>query len=132
LSVKRGSNLNYDRTDITREFKLVSDMLEYSSTMLAKDEYVPYYMYRQKSTLQNLENVGYSKAGTECLYNIYMMEEIMPVFASGAGAVYKILGDNGKIDRLFNYKYPYEYINDFGKARRNHEKLIELCNQKFI
>lgn len=128
LSVKRGSSLNYNRTDITREFDLVNDMLEYSSSMLDCFGYEPYYMYRQKSTLGNLENVGYSKPGYECLYNIYMMEEVMPVFGAGAGAVYKLLGDNGKIDRLFNYKYPYEYVNDFSKVQRNHNNLIKICN----
>ena len=126
LSVKRASTLNYDRVDMTREFDLVSGMLDYSSRILSGAGYAPYYLYRQKSTLGNLENVGYARPGTECLYNVYMMEEVMPVLGAGAGAVCKLLCGGGKIERIFNYKYPYEYINDPSKAAGNHDKLKEM------
>ncbi|MBQ3379361.1 MAG: coproporphyrinogen dehydrogenase HemZ [Clostridia bacterium] len=129
LSVKRASTLNYDHVDITREFDLVSSMLSYASERLFDSGYSPYYLYRQKSTLGNLENVGYARAGAECLYNIYMMEEVMPVLGAGAGAVCKMLCGGGKIERIFNYKYPYEYINDFSKVARNHLKLKEMLSQ---
>lgn len=78
--------------------------------------YKPYYMYRQKNTVGNLENVGFSLEGHEGLYNIYMMEELQSIFAVGAGAVTKLVkrtGDistEGKIKRIFNPKYPYEYL----------------------
>ena len=78
--------------------------------------YKPYYMYRQKNTVGNLENVGFSVEGHEGLYNIFMMEETQTIFAVGAGAVTKLvslkkIGDNNsKIERIFNPKYPYEYL----------------------
>ncbi len=78
--------------------------------------YKPYYMYRQKNTVGNLENVGFSKDGAEGLYNIFMMEETQTIFAAGAGAVTKLLRYNkesGKNDiiRIFSPKYPYEYLS---------------------
>ncbi|GHV13129.1 hypothetical protein FACS1894219_07450 [Clostridia bacterium] len=73
--------------------------------------YIPYYMYRQKYTSSNLENTGYAKPATECMYNIYMMDEVHSIIAAGAGAVTKIVC-GGKIERSANYKYPYEYIGN--------------------
>lgn len=80
--------------------------------------YKPYYMYRQKNTVGNLENVGYSIEGHEGLYNIFMMEEVQTIFAVGAGAVTKLVdtsGSEGKnpILRLSNPKYPYEYLRKY-------------------
>ena len=94
--------------------------------------YKPYYMYRQKNTVGNLENVGFSIEGHEGLYNVYMMEEFQTIFAVGAGAVTKLVkfenGINSEaiIMRLFRPKYPYEYLaeeaDDRGKERRRNNK----------
>ena len=76
--------------------------------------YTPYYMYRQKGTLSNLENVGYCKAGHEGYYNIYIMDEVQSIIALGAGAVTKLKAPNSEqISRIFNFKYPLEYIKGF-------------------
>ena len=81
--------------------------------------YRPYYMYRQKNTVGNLENVGFALEGHEGYYNIFMMEETQPIFAVGAGAVTKLMdtrqgsGDRMLIKRLFRPKYPYEYLRAF-------------------
>ena len=76
--------------------------------------YKPYYMYRQKNTVGNLENVGFSFEGHEGMYNVFMMEETQTIFAVGAGAVTKLVRKNEKnetvIERIFNPKYPYEYL----------------------
>lgn len=80
--------------------------------------YKPYYMYRQKNTIGNLENVGYSLDGHEGLYNVFMMEETQTIFAVGAGAVTKLVeykkpGDGqSRIMRIFKPKYPYEYLKN--------------------
>ncbi len=71
-------------------------------------------MYRQSKTVGNLENVGYAKAGYECLYNVYIMDETHTILACGASAVTKLREPNGSyIERIFNFKYPYEYIDRF-------------------
>jgi oxygen-independent coproporphyrinogen-3 oxidase len=89
-------------------------------------------MYRQSKCLGNLENVGWAKAGYEGLYNVYMMEECHTVLAVGAGAVTKLKAPfTGEIERIFNYKYPYEYINDFEKIL-NRKNYIEEFYGKHI
>ena len=78
--------------------------------------YKPYYMYRQKNTVGNLENVGFSIEGHEGIYNVLMMEEVQTIFAVGAGAVSKLVdykepkSNQTRIKRIFNPKYPYEYL----------------------
>ena len=90
--------------------------VDYSQLRAAQEGYKPYYMYRQKNTVGNLENVGFAKPGSEGLYNIYMMEEVHTILAAGAGAVtklveYKAPGEGKiRIKRLFNPKYPFEYL----------------------
>ena len=85
--------------------------------------YKPYYMYRQKNTVGNLENVGFSIDGHEGLYNIYMMEEVQTIFAVGAGAVSKLVDctditdEKRRIVRIFNPKYPYEYLREMENRR---------------
>lgn len=111
LTLKRASNLVIEhRPD---EYDDVEAMLE-KGELLTKAGYRPYYMYRQKGTLKNLENIGWSKPGQEGLYNIYIMEEIHSILAAGAGASTKLLRlDENTIERVFNYKYPAEYVNGF-------------------
>ena len=92
--------------------------VDYSQIKAIQNAYLPYYMYRQKNAMGNYENVGFSKEGHEGLYNIYMMEELHSIFSAGAGAVTKLvdntIDDNSsgakRIVRLFNQKYPYEYL----------------------
>ena len=87
-------------------------------SLLADAGYRPYYMYRQKGTLQNLENTGWAKPGFECLYNIYIMEEVHTILSAGAGGSTKLVipgQRRGKIERIFNFKYPTEYIDRFAE-----------------
>ncbi len=97
--------------------------------------YKPYYMYRQKNTVGNLENVGFAIEGHESLYNVYMMEEFQTIFAVGAGAVTKLvkfdgpIGSDAKIMRLFRPKYPYEYLaeeSDEGGSERRQKNKQEI------
>jgi oxygen-independent coproporphyrinogen-3 oxidase len=101
--------------------------VDYSQIKTALAGYKPYYMYRQKNTVGNLENVGFALDGAEGRYNIYMMEEVHSIFAAGAGAVSKLVkyssADEEKsyILRLFNKKYPYEYLESDTTARLREE-----------
>jgi len=83
---------------------------KYMRKRASEEGYLPYYLYRQKNTVGNLENTGYSKRGKECLYNIFIMEEVHDIYGCGAGAVTKKIGNGGKIERSFMPKYPYEYL----------------------
>ena len=87
----------------------MDSMVQYSYDYLTDKGYNPYYLYKQKNTLGNLENVGFSKSGHESLYNIYIMEEIQTVLAMGGGASTKMVkGD--RIERVFNPKEAADYI----------------------
>lgn len=93
----------------------VEKMVNYSQKTLTENGYMPYYLYRQKNTLENLENVGYTKQGFASLYNILIMEETQTILGAGCGASTKLVFPDGKIKRIHNYKFPYEYIKDFDK-----------------
>lgn len=119
LTLKRASNLVIEHTP--EDYGNVAAMLE-KCKLLAEAGYQPYYMYRQKNTLQNLENTGWCKPGREGLYNIYIMEEIHSILAAGAGASTKMCAEPGKkIQRIFNYKYPGEYISGFDTILKRKE-----------
>lgn len=96
----------------------VGKCVDYSQIKAQHEGYQPYYMYRQKNTVGNYENVGFALDGYKGLYNIYMMEEIHSIFACGAGSVSKCVdfspanGEKRVIERFFNPKYPYEYLSD--------------------
>ncbi len=85
--------------------------VDYSQVKAKLAGYIPYYIYRQKNTVGNLENVGYSLPSAEGKYNVYIMEELHHIFAVGAGSVTKLVSrESSKIERHFMPKYPFEYL----------------------
>ena len=115
LTLKRASNLVIEHAP--NAYGDVARMLD-SCALLGENGYEPYYLYRQKGTLQNLENIGWAKPGFECLYNIYIMEEVHTILSAGAGGSTKLVipgQRRGKIERIFNFKYPTEYIDRFAE-----------------
>ncbi|MBR5438539.1 MAG: coproporphyrinogen dehydrogenase HemZ, partial [Clostridia bacterium] len=123
LALKRSSTIVTEKRN-TNSGEAASQMLSYTQERLLEEGYIPYYMYRQSKCLGNLENVGWAKKGYEGLYNVYMMEEIHSVFAVGAGAVIKLKSPfDGAIERIFNYKYPYEYIGSFDEIIKRKEQI---------
>ena len=102
-------------------------MVSHTYETLTDAGYIPYYMYRQSKSLGNLENVGWAKEGYEGLYNVYMMEECHTILSVGAGAVTKLKNPRGnEIERIFNYKYPYEYINDFDEIINRKKQIAQF------
>ena len=115
LSIKRSSKINVSGELPEKSIgETASFMVDYANEQLSNAGIFPYYMYRQSKTVGNLENVGYAKLGYECLYNVYIMDETHSILACGASAVTKLREPNGSyIERIFNFKYPYEYIDRF-------------------
>ena len=109
LSLKKGSRIMLEGTAIPSG-EDVGSMLEYASQRLRKGKYKPYYLYRQKYISGGFENTGWAKSGHEGIYNICMMEELCTVLAVGGGGVTKLVTTDGRIERIFNAKYPREYI----------------------
>lgn len=87
--------------------------VSYAYDTLKSKNYSPYYLYRQKNTVGNAENTGYSVSGKENLYNVLMMEEYSTVFACGAGSITKLVDKTRTvIDRIAFPKYPFEYLRE--------------------
>jgi oxygen-independent coproporphyrinogen-3 oxidase len=113
LAIKRASNLkeNLDKYELTKYeemIKMIDLSMEYAHDMGLN----PYYMYRQKHMLGNLENIGYAKEGYECIYNIQIMEEKQSNYAVGAGSISKfVYVDEDRIERVDNVKNVEQYID---------------------
>lgn len=111
LSLKRGSGLTLAGRPLP-EAGEVRAMLDEAMERLAGSGYAPYYLYRQKNMAGGFENVGWTKPGSENLYNICIMEELCSILAMGAGGSTKLVANGGKrIKRFIAPKYPQEYIN---------------------
>lgn len=105
----------------------VGEMVAYCAQRLKEAGFAPFYMYRQRNTVDNLENTGYSKPGFESVYNIWIMDESHTIFGCGAGAVTKLIKEKGKdIQRIYNYKLPFEYIKNFEIEKKKKEKIMEF------
>lgn len=131
MSIKRGSALHqslagYNLTDR----KTAEDMLDFSQKFMNDTNRVPYYMYRQKNMMGNLENVGYSKIGHFSRYNINIMEEVQSVLALGGGASSKaVSGDKNRLERVFNFKSPVEYVRRFDEILQKKDEFFALMSQ---
>ncbi|MDR1589013.1 MAG: coproporphyrinogen dehydrogenase HemZ [Oscillospiraceae bacterium] len=111
LSLKKGSRITLDGTSVP-DGGAVSDMLGGAAAALRTAGYSPYYLYRQKFTSGGFENTGWSLPGSAGIYNVCMMEELRTVLACGGGGVTKLVdAATGRIERIFNPKYPYEYVD---------------------
>lgn len=130
LTLKRSATLFEDKIGRNNVNNPVTAMIDYSVNKLTSCGYLPYYMYRQKNTAENLENVGYSKQSKESLYNIYIMDEIQTILGVGAGASTKLVGGEHDIIRVHNYKFPYEYINRFDELMKKKSAIEEFFNNR--
>ena len=112
------------------EGELASQMLDYGEQRLTESGYDPYYLYRQSGMVGNLENVGWAKPGFEGAYNVFIMDETHTILAVGGGAVTKLKQPGvNNIERIFNYKYPYEYISRFDEMTERKKGIREFYDQ---
>ena len=113
LSVKNAAPMRFDESGIYDAAGMEArQSVSYACNRLEEAGLYPYYLYRQKNTIGNAENVGYAVKGAECDYNVLMMEETNTVFACGASAITKLVAaDGGAIERIAFPKYPFEYLS---------------------
>lgn len=113
LAVKRASKLKEQEEEYNLAHQDdVMDMLNITQKYAKNMRLNPYYMYRQKHMVGNLENVGYSLPGYECIYNIQIMEEKQTIIAMGAGAVSKFtFPSENRLERVPNIKNLEQYID---------------------
>ncbi len=127
LARKRSSALVTGGQGISQTALATEDMLGRANVLLRGAGYAPYYMYRQSKSVGNFENVGWARKNKECLYNVFMMEECHSVFSAGAGAVTKLKEPRGPyIERLNNFKYPYEYISRFAEILERKNRITSF------
>ncbi len=109
LSLKSGAKLKEETEYLENGF--ISEMVASSRAILSENGYEPYYMYRQKYQVGNNENVGWTKKGKACVYNVDIMEETADNLAVGANAVSKrVYNGEGLITRLASQKDLRTYI----------------------
>ncbi len=112
MAFKRASFLTHNKKsfEITEQEEIIR-MMEYAKEWTTNHQYYPYYLYRQKNMLGNLENIGYALNGKESLYNILIMEEKQTIIGLGSGAASKMVSPRTKeIERIPNPKEPKVYI----------------------
>ena len=131
LCMKRASRLTTEGVTLDlRQARDAREMLAYTQNILGQNEYIPYYMYRQSRMVGNLENVGWSKRGFESLYNVYVMDETHTILACGSGGVTKLKRNNPDyLERIFNFKYPYEYIDRFDELIQRKSGIMQFYGQ---
>ena len=123
LTLKRAAALYHTEEKQSADIREIERMAELSARELPAHGYRPYYLYRQKNTLANLENVGYARPGKENLYNILIMDETQTILAAGCAASTKLVDGQGDITRVMNYKFPYEYINRFDSMMEKKQEI---------
>ncbi|MEE1329443.1 MAG: radical SAM protein, partial [Oscillospiraceae bacterium] len=119
LALKKGADLFEKRASLPTA-EDVTKMVAYANEVLSGLSYKPYYLYRQKYMSGSFENVGWSRNTLDCLYNIYMMEEVHTILSLGGGGMNKVNLPNGRLERFHNPKFPEQYI----------EMIDDVCKQK--
>ena len=119
LALKKGADL-FEKRENLPSASDVTEMVAYSNEVLRNLHYKPYYLYRQKYMSGSFENVGWSRDGLDCLYNIYMMEEVHTILSLGGGGMNKVNFPDGSLQRFHNPKFPEQYI----------EMIDDVCRQK--
>lgn len=130
LALKRGSAM-YENFVLKKgiEVTLQDEIIKmYAETKNLGDSLglSPYYMYRQKNMVGNMENLGYAKKGKECIYNIQMIEEKQTIIALGAAAVSKVVFlEEDRLERFPNLKDLHEYIRRIDEMIKRKKGLLD-------
>ena len=125
LALKKGADLFEKRVDLPTA-EQVTEMVNYSENVLRTLNYKPYYLYRQKYMSGSFENVGWSRDNLDCLYNIYMMEEVHTILSLGGGGMNKVNFSDGSLQRFHNPKFPEQYIEMIDDVCRQKEEMFAL------
>ena len=127
LALKKGADLFEKRVKLPTAEE-VTEMVAYANETLRSLGYKPYYLYRPKYMSGSFENVGWSRDGLDCLYNIYMMEEVHTILSLGGGGMNKVNFPDGSLKRFHNPKFPEQYIEMIDDVVRQKEEMFALLS----
>lgn len=127
LAIKNGSTLIKNKYRITEiENQRIEDKIR---EVVEEKNLKPYYLYRQKNSMNWGENLGYSIEGKESIFNIEMIEENQSTIGLGGGAISKkvemIDETRFSIVRYINPKDPYMYICELKDRMKQKEELFK-------
>ena len=125
LALKKGADL-FERRQNLSSAQEVTRMVDYANELLPSLGYKPYYLYRQKYMSGSFENIGWSKDNSDCLYNIYMMEELHTIVSLGGGGMNKVNLPDGTLQRFHNPKFPEQYIELIDNVLEDKRTLFSL------
>ena len=125
LALKKGADL-FEKRESLPSAEEVTRMVDYANETLRCLGYKPYYLYRQKYMSGSFENVGWSRDDLDCLYNIYMMEEVHTILSLGGGGMNKVNFPDGSLKRFHNPKFPEQYIEMLDTVLQQKEELFSL------
>ena len=125
LALKKGADL-FEKRENLPSAEAVTEMVAYAGKTLRSLGYKPYYLYRQKYMSGSFENVGWSRDNLDCLYNIYMMEELHTIVSLGGGGMNKVNLPDGTLQRFHNPKFPEQYIEMIDSVCKQKEELFAL------
>lgn len=126
LAYKRNSELSREIEEFSKDYDLIGKMQDAIKNECSIAEYMPYYMYRQKNIKGNSENIGFTLAGKECIYNIVIIEELETILACGLGVSSKIKQDDGRHVPHHNFKGLEEYKNRINEILKKKKELLNL------
>lgn len=132
LALKRSASLVTENGDLSlhSQQSTTAAMMDHAIARLTGSGFEPYYLYRQTRMAGNLENTGWAKPGFLCRYNIYTMDECGTVIACGAGGVSKLKDPwSPDLKRIFNFKYPFEYISRHNEIMERKDGVKEIYEQ---
>ena len=125
LALKKGADL-FEKRENLPSAEDVAGMVAYAEKTLRALGYKPYYLYRQKYMSGSFENVGWSRDDLDCLYNIYMMEEVHTILSLGGGGMNKVNLPDGTLRRFHNPKFPEQYIEMLPGVLEQKQELFRL------
>ena len=124
LAIKNGSMLKDENEDLTNKY--IFKMLDEAENKLMENGYKPYYLYRQKNQLGGLENIGFFRDDSLCIFNVDSMEDTSTIMAVGANAISKrVFNMENRIERQQNMKFIEDYIKNIDEMIEKKKKFFE-------
>ena len=129
LAFKKGAQL-FSKVDQYYQDNTLQEMSLLASNYMQELQQQPYYLYRQRYILGNLENIGYSLVGRECRYNAMIMSEEFTILGVGPSATTKVVSETNSIETFFMPKNVDIYVQEIKMLLCKRAEIIRACYKK--